>query len=196
MSRLPIVDPTRFSPELAERAGHPSADQLVQLGALPVWANQPAVAVAFLAFQQALAEASSLPLRLRELVRLRIAFHNRCRSCMAVRSSAAMDDGLTEAAVCSLERPEEADDLTEAEKAAIHYADLLATDHFQVTDGTFDRLRRHFSEAEIVELCGHVGLCVGFGRVAMSWDIVDALPEAFLGDRDDVVPWTTEAVRR
>ena len=67
----------------------------------------------------------TLPDRLVELVRLRIAFFNQCRSCMAIRYTDAVNDGLTEELVCSLERPEDAADLTEAEKAAIAYGELM-----------------------------------------------------------------------
>ena len=72
---------------------------------------------------------------------------------MAVRYEEGIEDGLTEGLVCSLERPEEAEDLTEAERAAIAYADLMATNHLAIDEAVFDRLREHFSEAEIVELC-------------------------------------------
>ena len=100
------------------------------------------LALAVVTFQRSLDADATLPARLRELVRLRAAFHNRCRSSMAVRSRAAVADGMDDGAVCSLERPDEADDFTDAEKAALSYADLLATDHLAVDDAVFDRLRR------------------------------------------------------
>lgn len=196
MARVPTLDPTEFSPELAELVGHPTSEPRMQLGALPAYAVQPQVAAAFSTFKDALHDATTLPPRLLELVRLRIAFHNRCRSCMSVRSAAAVADGLTDGAVCSLERPEEAADLTAAEKSALRYADLLANDHFSIDDDTFDDLRRYFTDAEVVELCAHVGLCVGFGRVAMSWDLVDELPPSFRGEADTVVPWSPEVILR
>ena len=40
----------------------------------------------------------------------------------------------------------------------------MATDHHKVDDGVFTELRRHFSEAEIVELGVCTALFVGFGR--------------------------------
>ena len=40
----------------------------------------------------------------------------------------------------------------------------MATDHHKVDDGVFAELRRHFSEAEIVELGVSTALFVGFGR--------------------------------
>src|SRR5689334_20457611 len=54
----------------------------------------------------------TLSQRLSELIRLRIAFHNQCRSCMAMRFQEAIDDGLTDDLVCSLEKPQEAPDLS------------------------------------------------------------------------------------
>jgi alkylhydroperoxidase family enzyme len=126
--------------------------------------------------------------RLIELVRLRIAFHNQCRSCMAMRYDLGMDDVLDDGTVCSLERPSEAPDLTEAERVALRYADLMATNHLAADDALFDDLRAHFTEAEIVELGYNCAICVGFGRLAATWDMVDDLPEHFRA-AGPVTPW-------
>ncbi len=153
-----------------------------------IYAQRPEIAAKFVEFGQVLRDHHLLPARLLELVRLRVAFHNQCRSCMSVRYSYGLEDGLTEGAVCSLERPEEADDLTEAERAAIAYADLMATNHLDVGDATFDRLRDHFSEPEMMELCFHVAFYVGFGRMAMSLNMVEDLPEGYRAD-GVIAPW-------
>lgn len=158
---------------------------------LRIHAHNPELARLYTAFTDGLRHAHrTLPARLTELVRLRIAFHNQCRSCMAIRYSHAVEDGVTEGLVCSLERPEEAEDLTEAERAALEYADLMATDHLAIDDAVYERLRLHFSEAEIVELGYNCAVCVGFGRLSATWDMVDELPERF---RDagaaPVTPW-------
>ena len=87
-----------------------------------IYAQRPELAVKFLEFGTTLREHRLLPGRLLELVRLRVAFWNQCRSCMAVRYAEGVDDGLTEALVCSLERPSEAPDLNDAERAAIRSA--------------------------------------------------------------------------
>lgn len=194
MARVLTIDPAEFPSELAAVLGNPGSDQRVALGALPAWAVRPDLAVAMVTFQRALDAHALLPARLLELVRLRVAFHNRCRSCMAVRSARAIADGMTDGVVCSLERPEEADDLADAEKAAIHYADLMATDHLAVDDTVFDRLRRHFDDGEIVELGVHIGVCVGFGRLSATWDLVDDLPLSFRAD--DAAPWSDDVIVR
>ncbi len=156
-----------------------------------VFAQAPALVGPYLEFMAALRDRGRLPARLRELVRLRVAFHNQCRSCMALRYSSAQDDGLTEGLVCSLERPQEADDLTDAEKAALEYADLLATDHLSISDATFDRLHEHFDDEEIMELCLQVGTFVGYGRMSASLAMVEDLPDTYGSEVDRVAPWAT-----
>jgi len=194
VARVRTIAPEEFAADLAAATGFPTSHERVALGSLPAWAVRPELAMALLTFQRTLGAEAVLPPRLRELVRLRIAFHNRCRSCMATRSASAIDDGMTDGAVCSLERPEESDDLTPREKAALRYADLVATNHLAVDDDTFDRLRGQFDDGEIVELGAHVAFCVGFGRVAATWDLVDALPESFVAD--DAGPWSAGATVR
>lgn len=160
-----------------------------------VMANAPEMAKALTVFAGTIMQKRTLSRRLIELVRLRIAFHNQCRSCMAIRYQSALDDGLTEGMVCSLEKPDEAPDLSEREKAALDYADISATDHFAIDDETFAGLRRHFSDAEIVELGMFIAYFIGFGRLAAAWDMVDELPESFQDKTTRAAPWTHETVR-
>jgi alkylhydroperoxidase family enzyme len=54
--------------------------------------------------------------------------------------------------------------LTPRERAALRYAEKLAVDHNKVDDVFWAELRRHFSEAEIIELTAHTTLYIGFGR--------------------------------
>ena len=158
-----------------------------------IYAQRPELALKFLEFGAALREHRLLPDRLLELVRLRVAYWNQCRSCMAVRYEEGVEDGVTEALVCSLERPYEAPDLSEAERAAIRYADLMATNHLAITDETFDDLRGHFDEPEIVELCMNVALFVGFGRMGSALHMVDDLPEHFRSEGEErVTPWGSD----
>ena len=94
------------------------------------------------------------------------------RSCMAIRYKDGQEAGITEDLVCSLEKPMEADNLSDAEKAAIQYGELFATNHLAINDGIYDNLRKYFSESEIVELSMTVAFFVGFGRLAASYHMV------------------------
>jgi AhpD family alkylhydroperoxidase len=182
----------RVSPASPEQVAALFGDTEVPLR-VQIYAQRPELALKFLEFGTVLRENRLLPDRLIELVRLRVAFWNQCRSCMAVRYAEGLDDGVTEALVCSLERPSEAPDLSDAERAAIAYADLMATDHLSITDQTFDDLRVHFSEPEIVELCMNVALFVGFGRMGSALHMVDDLPTHFQGEGEErVTPWGSD----
>lgn len=191
MTRIASLPVEQWDPELRQMA---QADALppIQQTMLGVYANAPVLAKAFLTFTAAMSEGFTLRRRLLELVRLRIAFHNQCRSCMAVRYESALEDGLTEGLVCSLEKPMEASDLTDAEKAAIQYADLAASNHLAITDEMIAGLRKYYSEQEIVELCMYVAYCVGFGRMAATYRIIEELPESFQDATAKIVPWGTE----
>ena len=124
----------------------------INLGVAGIMSRLPDVAAAVGGVTVAIRETGGLSPRLMELVRLRIAFHNQCRSCMSIRYQSAIDDGLTEDAVCSLEKPAEAPDLTAAERDALRFADLFATNHLAIDDAVYDDLREHFSEDQLVAL--------------------------------------------
>src|SRR6185369_13591793 len=151
MSRIAKLDPEAWDEGLRALVGSPSGHPL-ELGPFGITAHVPEIAKGLAQFGGALRANRTLPERLVELVRLRIAFHNQCRSCMAIRYESAVDGGLEEGAVCSLERPQEAADLSPAEKAAIDYGERMATNHLSIDDAVYDGLRLHFSEAQIVEL--------------------------------------------
>jgi alkylhydroperoxidase family enzyme len=109
---------------------------------------------------------------------------------MAVRYQSAIDDGLTEQAVCSLEHPAEADDLSRAERAALDFADRFATDHLGIDDAVYDELRQHFSEVELVQLGVQCAMFVGIGRIAATWNVVEDVPDELrTGATGSVTPW-------
>jgi AhpD family alkylhydroperoxidase len=167
----------------------------INIGVAAILSRLDKVAEALGALNGALRSTGTLPPRLLELVRLRIAFHNQCRSCMSVRYQSAIDDGLTEDAVCSLERPADAPDLSDAERAALGFADLFATNHLAIDDSVYDDLRRHFTEDELVELGVHCAIAVGIGRLTATWDVSDDLPEAFRSDSTGpLAPWASAGV--
>jgi alkylhydroperoxidase family enzyme len=188
VTRIKSLPVEQWDPELRELV---HADQLpdVQKKMLGVYANAPNLAKPYFRFTAEQGQAFTLGRRLLELVRLRIAFHNQCRSCMAVRYESALADGLTEDLVCSLEQPYEAPDLTDAEKAAIRFADLFATNHLAITDELIESLREHFTEQELVELVMHCAYCVGYGRMAATYQIIEELPKSFQDKNRKVAPW-------
>jgi AhpD family alkylhydroperoxidase len=167
----------------------------INLGVAAIVGRVPKVAEALGALNAARKSTGTLSPRLLELVRLRIAFHNQCRSCMSVRYQSAIDDGLTEDAVCSLERPADAPDLSDAERAALKFADLFATNHLAIDDSVYDELRGHFTEDQLVELGVNCAIALGIGRLTATWDVTDDVPDAFRPESDgQVTPWSSAGV--
>jgi alkylhydroperoxidase family enzyme len=80
-----------------------------------------------------------------------------------VRYAGARHAGATEAKIAAI-NDESSELLTPRERAALRYAEKLAVDHHKIDDGFWAELRRHFSEAEIIELTAHTTLYIGFGR--------------------------------
>lgn len=192
MSRITKVPPENWDPRLRE-AMQPEALSELEQGLVRFFAHCPDQALGLMQFGRGLKVGRQLPERLVELVRLRIAFFNQCRSCMAIRYRDALADGLDESLVCSLERPHEAENLTPAEKIAIRYGELMATDHLAIDDAFHGQLREHFCESEIVELGMTCAFFVGFGRLAATWHMVEDLPEAFRTEAI-IAPWGQEAI--
>ena len=104
MTRLAKLPLEQWDSELREMTGADRASG-VERDTTSVWARHPEFGKAMFRFAGARWQNSRLPRRLLELVRLRVAFHNQCRSCMAMRYQSAIDDGLTEGLVCSLAGP-------------------------------------------------------------------------------------------
>ena len=80
-----------------------------------------------------------------------------------MRYAGARHAGATEAKIAAIE-DESSDLITPRERAALRFAEKLAVDHRKVDDALWADLRRHFSEAEIIELVAHATLFIGWGR--------------------------------
>jgi alkylhydroperoxidase family enzyme len=172
--RIPFAPPSAYEPVFGADA----------TAAQKVFAQSPEIALAYLAFGDTARRSGLLPFQLVELVRLRVAFHNQCRLCMSLRYDSPAGAPVEEGLVCSLERPYDTALLSEAEQAAIAFADKMATDHLSIGDETFAGLRRHFTDAEVMELCFRVAANVGFGRMAAVLDVIaqDDLPDGLRGE--------------
>lgn len=194
MTRITKLDPKDWDEGLRALTRPDTATPLEQ-GLMRMFAHTPGIARGLAAFGGSLKMHRTLPGRLIELVRLRVAFHNQCRSCMAIRYTDAVDAGVTEDLVCELADPPSAENLTDGEQSALGFADRFATDHLAIDEATFDGLREHFSEPEIMELAMNVAFFVGFGRLAATLAMTEELPDAFQApDGEVLTPWGEESI--
>ena len=99
--------------------------------------------------------------------------------------ASARQQGLTDAMLTAVPDYEQSPLFTPREKAALRFAEILAGDHRQASQELFDRLRQHFSEAEILELGWRIAMFVGYGRLVYALGLEDvgkACPLSFTHD--------------
>ena len=164
MSRMPLIEPEALPPYL--KAIHDATPEENWLGRnfARVFGPNPELVQAYQSFYQPwhVGGAGRLEPRLKELIRLRIATLNGCVLCKTVRMA---PDTVREDEAASGVDNADAADFTPRERAAIHFAEKMAVDHHNIGDEDVAAMRRHFSDAEFLELAMMAGQYIGFGRV-------------------------------
>ena len=173
----------KFATEEAQRAydAARTVPERVALAFDGIMQHVPSAQRHLIATKAAAKHDGTLSQRLIELTRIRMAFWTQCRTCMTIRFEEGVDDGLDQAAICALERPETAAYLSDAEKAAIRYVDKFANDWLSIGSEELDRLRVHFTESEIVQLGLVCALHLGTGRMMASYGVIEDLPAEMQG---------------
>jgi uncharacterized peroxidase-related enzyme len=90
---------------------------------------------------------------------------NACRYCVAHHAPKLAVAGLCEAAVEQLPQAEHPD-LDAVDRLVIAYAIAVTETPGRIAEAMFDRLRQHFSAAQIVELTLRIALCGAYNRLA------------------------------
>ena len=80
----------------------------------------------------------------------------------------AREQGLTEDQVTAIEDGYEESHLSESDKAAIALTDTIIGDPRQMTPELQERLREHFTDAQIVEMSLGVGLFMSLSKVLIT----------------------------
>ncbi|MFV0277484.1 MAG: carboxymuconolactone decarboxylase family protein [Parahaliea sp.] len=174
MSRIRLLELSEMDPQMAQIVTN--MEKMVGDGtAMRAVAHRPDIVEAFSTFYSKLQMEGLLSRKLVELVRLSIAQINQCANCLQSRYQDSIDEGLTEELVAALPRAESSALFSEREKAAIAFAQKMATNHFDVGDGDFVRLHESFSEKEIVELCFDVAQFIGIGRIFAVLDATNTV---------------------
>lgn len=125
-----------------------------------VRAHSPAAFWAFADSWQALFRDGTCEHAIKELCRVYISRTVKCEFCGNQRSVKAQDAGLVEGQYDDLLNFEASARFDEREKAALAYTEAIAW-RLETDDAFWDRLRRHFTETELVELGCFVALTYG-----------------------------------
>jgi alkylhydroperoxidase family enzyme len=140
-----------------------------------VWALRPEMGMGAGALSHAIYEESILPVRERELARMRIAQINGCVICQQWRSTPGAEGAVSEDDYAHVLDWRTRDGYSERERLAVEYAELFALDHHTIDDAFYTRMRAaSFTDAEILDLTVCIGGWLALGRTLHVLGLDDA----------------------
>jgi uncharacterized peroxidase-related enzyme len=153
MARIALVEPENATPEVKEiyektLRGKPGNAQ-------KALAHRPEMLKNFLAFYASVGR--TLDRKLYELIYLRVSFINGCHYCQRHHVASSKRVGLTAEDWQALKDGNYAR-FSEKEQTGLAYAEKLTRAPHDITDGDVEKLKKHFSDAEIVDLHLLIGL--------------------------------------
>lgn len=147
---------------------------------VPVYAHSPAGLKHIFGMTTAIRAAGNLPQRLVELAVVAVSKVNACPYCVAHHSAMAVDEGIDVETIDHILDPEPPG-MDEVERLVRDYAVLVTERAWGIRDKVFEDLRKHFTEAQIVELTMRITLTGMFNRInqALQIDMEDGVMPAF-----------------
>jgi uncharacterized peroxidase-related enzyme len=172
MARIHLIEPASATPDVREiydttLRGKPGNVQ-------KALAHRPEMLKAFLTFYGSVGR--SLDRKLYEMVYLRISFINGCRYCSQHHVASSKRAGLAPEDWAALNAGNYSRN-TEKERSALNYIEKLTRAPHDITQTDFDELKKHFSDAEIVDLHMLAGLANLTNRVTDPLGLELEFPE-------------------
>ncbi len=152
---------------------------------LEVYAHAPGILLSYAMLEWATASAHRLDNRLKALAELKAATLTQCEYCIDMGSQAARQIGLSDEQLLALPTYKTSPLFTDLEKLVLDYAVGMSRTPVDVPDSLFAELRKHFDDAQFVELThiialenlrGRFNLALGVGAAGFSEGMVCALP--------------------
>src|SRR5271154_1331097 len=108
--------------------------------------------------------------KLKEIMRILLARFAGDKYFASLRSNKARDMGLTETRIDDgcFAYEDDSKGFSEAEKCALRYADLMFLDANQVDEAFYDEMKKHWSEAQIMELGAFIAFHYGMAMFMRS----------------------------
>jgi uncharacterized peroxidase-related enzyme len=128
-----------------------------------VFAHVPAALRHLMSMLMELRAAKTLPKRYLEIAIVVVSKLNECHYCVAHHKPFLTVEGLSSDGVDRLLDPDNPE-LDDTDRLVVEYARVAWENPQRIPDRLFDRLRAHFTEAQIVELTLRTTLCGFFNR--------------------------------
>ena len=176
MPRISRLNRSEVSPELRE-----SYDKFLRdRGNVPYFfrtlAHRPEIFKTATAHMHAVLNTGTLPTKLKELVVVRTSQLNCTAYCLASHTAISLRLGWTAEHLEALKNWRESTLFSEAEKEAIHLAEVMTLDSSSFSEEDTARLRRFYSEGEMIELMAAIGLFNYFNRFNNMLQMEPTLP--------------------
>jgi uncharacterized peroxidase-related enzyme len=127
-------------------------------------AHRPEIFETIIAHMDAVLNTGTLPKKLKELVIVRTSQVNRTPYCLASHTAICKRLGWSDVQLDALKESNGSGEFSEAEKVAIHLAEVMTLDAHTYSEADFQQLRSFYSEGEVVELMAAIGLFNYFNR--------------------------------
>jgi AhpD family alkylhydroperoxidase len=156
-----------------------------------VYGHHPRLLVGYGTFETAVEGSHLVDKRLKALGELKAAAMVGCEWCMDFGSDLSRRQGVTEQQLLELPRYRDSGAFSELERLVLDYAAAITTTPARVTDEQFDRLRPHFTDAQIVELSTAIAIenfrarfnhALGMHAQGFSEGAVCIVPERMAGN--------------
>lgn len=95
---------------------------------------------------------------------------NACQYCVSHHEPKLRVEGLSDDAIAALPATDHPD-LDEVDRLVVEYSVLVTQQPGRIRDNVFERLRKHFTEAQIVELTLRIALCGAYNRLSEALQI-------------------------
>ncbi len=158
--RISYVLPDSMDPQMREEMERCQREGTPRPESSAVRAHVPACFWAFARSWQAIFRDGICDHAIKELCRVYVSRTVKCDYCGNQRSEQAKAQGLTEPRYDDLLNFEDSQRLSDREKAALAYAEAI-TWRLDSSDALWERLDKHFSEPELVELGCFIALTMG-----------------------------------
>ncbi len=153
---------------------------------LELYAHAPRLLLGYGLFEQATAKLHRVPERLKVLAELKAAALTNCEYCVDIGSQIARRAGIGDEQLLALPRYRDSELFSETEKLVLDYAVGVSRTPVDVPGELLEQLRRHFDDAQMVELTnaiaienmrGRFNLALGIGAAGFSEGMVCAVPD-------------------
>ena len=163
MARVSDVDISKVPDDVRPIYERYARDYGPFLNQVKVFAHRPPALKHIMGLLLELYDEAILPKRYLEIALVTVSTINRCEYCIAHHAPRAVQHGLSEAAVLDIlgEVPEGFDEI---DLLVRDYSVQVTNDFNRMRDGVFVKLKKYFTEEQIVELTLRIALCGFFNR--------------------------------